>query len=261
MWNSGAQVWMCMNIINLINGGSAEYSWRHSRTAGFRQDVLLFLILLFFYITRVPVQFTSRRLGFSIAAWQCIYIQSFVFIKKIKLEVTFLKNKQAVGFAFWRALVLFLDGRTRPRRARLTNTCLPVHIKHATFIFITGRWQLLTQDAELIRKPVLYAAAGNKEGGKKRRGEKNKRKWNVKIGSITSMRMDKCWRDTDEGANWVADDSLAEQKESIQAVLSAFLTSRLSPSAGSTFHSYNVVRERRVCWTRRANNLRMEQNI
>lgn len=48
MWNSGAQVWMCMNIINLINGGSAEYSWRHSRTAGFRQDVLLFLILLFF---------------------------------------------------------------------------------------------------------------------------------------------------------------------------------------------------------------------
>ena len=86
--------------------------------------------------------------------------------KKKKLEVTFrvtfLKNKPAVRFAFWRALVLFLDGRTRPWRVRerLKNTCLPAHIKHATFIFITGRWKLLTQDAELIRKPVLYAAAG-----------------------------------------------------------------------------------------------------
>ena len=77
MWNSGAQVWMCMNIINLISGGSSEYSWRHCRTAGFRRNVLLFLILLFcfFHVMRVSVQFTSLRLGFSTVAWQCIYIQ------------------------------------------------------------------------------------------------------------------------------------------------------------------------------------------
>lgn len=43
----------------------------------------------------------------------------------------------------------------------------PIQIKHGTFIFITGRWQLLTQDAELIRKPVLHTAAGGINDNKK----------------------------------------------------------------------------------------------
>lgn len=48
-----------------------------------------------------------------------------------------------------------------------TGWRIPVslQIKRATFIFITGRWQLLSQDAALIRNPVLYTALGNKLGG------------------------------------------------------------------------------------------------
>lgn len=50
-----------------------------------------------------------------------------------------------------------------------TGWRIPVslQIKCATFIFITGRWQLLSQDAALIRNPVLYTALGNKLGGEK----------------------------------------------------------------------------------------------
>lgn len=38
----------------------------------------------------------------------------------------------------------------------------PPHIKHATFIFITGRWQGLSKETELIMKCVFYTAAENK---------------------------------------------------------------------------------------------------
>lgn len=99
------------------------------------------------------------------------------------------------------------DSRTLPVEASGWRIPVSLQIKHATFIFITGRWQLLSQDAELIRKPVLYTAGGNKYKEEK----------NAKIGSIISTRMDEYWRDTDR-ANREADDSLVKQKESIQSV-------------------------------------------
>lgn len=45
----------------------------------------------------------------------------------------------------------------------LRKTCLSSK-QRATFIFITGRWQLLSQDATLIRNPVLYTAVGGGGG-------------------------------------------------------------------------------------------------
>lgn len=138
---------------------------------------------------------------------------------------------------------IVLDRRMRPVYAKAAEEYLsPIQIKHATFIFITGRWQLLTQDAELIRKPVLYTAAGGI----------NKKK-NVKIGSVTSMKMDKQWRDTDR-ANWVADDSLVEQKESIQGGRQVlFLTSGSPDWYYLSFMT--ILLQQDVCGTHGANNL------
>lgn len=59
-------------------------------------------------------------------------------------------------------MYIVLDSQMQPGCASSEEYLSPIHIKYATFIFITGRWQLLTQDTELIRKPVLYTAAGNK---------------------------------------------------------------------------------------------------
>lgn len=60
-----------------------------------------------------------------------------------------------------------IDGRTRPASGRGRSVYLSAaHIwEHAAFIFITGGWQSLTQEAELIRKPVLHTAAGGGGGG------------------------------------------------------------------------------------------------
>lgn len=92
----------------------------------------------------------------------------------------------------------------------LRKSCLSSK-QRATFIFITGRWQLLSQDATLIRNPVLYATVGG-GGGELgggltcRPGPSPQWGWTIIEG-------------THRGAwYWGADDGFMEQKESARGV-------------------------------------------
>lgn len=156
---------MCMNIINLINAAFFEYSWRHCEITGLKWNILI----LIFYIYR----------------YVCIYI--YIYTNLVSSSITFCQTRNNLNFDMqniWKFMLLILIrillGNifvlwvfTQKCILLLTDGCRlftkmpeeylsPIQIKHATFIFITGRWQLLTQDTELIRKPVLYTAVGNK---------------------------------------------------------------------------------------------------
>lgn len=92
---------------------------------------------------------------------------------------------------------------------RLSKTCLSSK-QRATFIFITGRWQLLSQDATLIRNPVLYTAVGG--GGGELRGG-----W--RADQIHHLNEDgQLLKGHIGGVNWGADDGFMEQKESARGV-------------------------------------------
>lgn len=88
----------------------------------------------------------------------CINIKKFF----VTFWVTFLKtNKFVLQVCTWKC-ILFLTVRCSLYMQVAEEYLSPIQIKHATFIFITGRWQLFTQDAELIRKPVLLRGGINK---------------------------------------------------------------------------------------------------
>lgn len=149
------------------------------------------------FIKYSPSNIISSQRWSSCSYFQQIYFV-WIMLKTVQtMQIPFIKKKKKSH------VTVLLAVAASSIHKWLRKTCLSSK-QRATFIFITGRWQLLSQDATLIRNPVLFTAVGG--GG-----------W--RAGQIHHLNEDgQLLKGHIGGVNWAADDGFMEQKESARGV-------------------------------------------